>query len=175
MSTSQIVGAAVAATLLFWVVGAYNRLVRLRGELVQRFVPVDERIRERELLLQQQLDVLVPALPNAAPRLELLRAACRQIESACEHARRRPAGAEAVISLRLAEGILAEARARLPVQGVANVDLGPLNAQLNVSDATLSFARQQFNEAVVVYNLAIRQFPTRLVAAAFGLQPAETF
>lgn len=175
MSTTEIVWAAVAAVLLFWVVGAYNRLTRLRGELVQRFAPVDERVREREALLQQQLDALTPALLNAAPRLALLRAACQQIESACEHAKRKPASGDAITSLRIAEGILTEARARLPVQGVAGVDLSALNAQLGAADATLSFARQQFNEAVLAYNAAIQQFPTRVVAGAFGLRRAGTF
>ncbi len=41
MTASQIVGWAVAALLLFWAVGAYNRLVRLRGAIVRQFAPVD--------------------------------------------------------------------------------------------------------------------------------------
>lgn len=172
MTTSQIAGVTVSAILLFWAVGAYNRLVRLRSDVVQRFAPVDERIRERGSLLLQQLDALTPALLNAATRLEVLSAACRQIESACGHARPRPASADAITSLRLAEGILAEARARLPAQGVAGVDLGEVNARLVASDATLSFARQQFNEAVVAYNTAIHQFPTRIIATVFGLNRA---
>jgi len=174
MSTSQIVGGVVAASLLFWIVGAYNRLVRLRGEIVRRFPPVDEQFTHRHTLLQQQLDVVAPALPDAAPRIELLRAACRQVEAACAHARQRPGAVGAITSLRLADDILAEARGRLPVQSVAGADLGELNAHLSASDVTLAFARRQFNDAVLEYNAAVRQFPTVLIVGLFGFRGAGT-
>ena len=174
MSTEQIIGGVLAAALLFWIVGAYNRLVRLRGDIVQRFPPVDEQFTLRHALLQQQIDIVAPALPDAAPRIDVLRAACQQVEAACAHARQRPGAVGAVTSLRLAEDILGEARARLPVQSVAGVDLSELNARLTASDATLAFARRQFNEAVIEYNAAVRQFPTVLIVGLFGFRGAAT-
>ena len=60
--TSEIALWVGAVALLFWGVGAYNRLVRLRGDLVQRFGPVDQQFRQRHALLLQQLDALVPVL-----------------------------------------------------------------------------------------------------------------
>ena len=71
MTSTQIVWAVAAAALLFWIVGAYNRLVRLRGEIVRRFPPVDEQFTLRGTLLQQQIDALAPVLPGAAPRIEV--------------------------------------------------------------------------------------------------------
>jgi LemA protein len=174
MSTSQIVFWGVAAVLLFWVVGAYNRLVRLRGDLVQRFAPVDEQFRQRHALLLEQIDALAPVLANAAPRLDALRAACQQAQSACDHAKQRPGAVGAITSLRLAEQILAEARARLPVPTTAGTTLPALSVQLAAVDTTLAFARKQFNEAVEVYNHAIRQFPTRVLAAVFGFRAGGT-
>jgi len=174
MSTSQIVCGLVAAALLFWVVGAYNRLVRLRGAIVRGFPPVDEQFTLRHGLLHRQIEVVAPALPDAAPRIEVLRAACVQVEAACTHARQRPGAAGAITSLRLADNILGEARARLPVQSIAGADLSELNAQLAASDATLAFARRQFNDAVMEYNAAVRQFPTVLIVGLFGFRSAGT-
>ena len=174
MGTSHIIAWVVGAALLFWVVGAYNRLVRLRGAIVQRFAPVDEQLRLRQGLLQQQLDALAPVLPNAGPRIDALRAACQQVETACAHARQHPGAVGAITSLRLADEILSDARARLPVQSAAGVDLTTLNAQIGVIDATLVFARRQFNEAVVAYNHAIAQFPTRVLAGLFGFRAGGT-
>ena len=174
MSTPQIVGSICLAALLFWIVGAYNRLVRLRGAIVRRFAPVDAQFRLRHGLLQQQIDALAPVLPNAAPRIDALRAASQQVETACAHARQRPGAAGAITSLRLADDILGEARARLPVQSVAGLDLSELNAQLTASDATLAFARRQFNDAVMVYNAAVNQFPTLLIVGLFGFRSAGT-
>ena len=175
MTTTEATLAGVSAVVVFWIVGAYNRLVRLRNDLVARFVAVDVRYRQRHVLLHIQLDLLSTALASAGPRLEALRAACRQADAAREHARVRPGAARAVDSLRVAEGILADARSRLPVQSVAGADLPELNQRLAVSDTALAFARSEFNAAVAAYNHAVRQFPTVLVAQLFGFRAAAVF
>jgi LemA protein len=175
MTTTEASLAGLGAIIVFWVVGAYNRMVRLRNDLVARFASVDERYRQRHALLHSQLELLASALAAAAPRLEALSAACRQAEAAREHARARPGAAQAVTSLRVADDILADARSRLPVQSVAGVDLPELNQRLALSDTALAFARNEFNDAVAAYNQAVRQFPTVLVAQLFGFHTAAAF
>ena len=175
MTTTQGTVTAIAAVVVFWIVGAYNRLVNLRSDLVARFAVVDERHRQRQALLEGQLELLSGALASAAPRLDALRAACRQAETAREHARARPGGESAVTSLRVAEEILADARSRLPVQSVVGTDLPDLNARLATSDTALAFARAEFNAAVDAYNEAMRQFPTVLVARLFNFRSAAAF
>ena len=175
MTTSQGSVAAIVAILVFWMVGAYNRLVALRNDLVARFGTVDERYRQRHALLERQLELLSAALTAAAPRLEALRAACRQADAAREHARARPSAASAVTSLRVAEDILADARAHLPVQALPGTDLPELNTQLATSDTALTFARAEFNAAVAAYNESVRQFPTLLVARLFSFRAAAAF
>ena|SRR5450755_3411588 len=175
MTTTEATLTGIGAIVVFWIVGAYNRMVRLKSELVARFAAVDERYRQRHALIESQLEMLSTALAAAAPRLEALRAACRQAETAREHARARPGAASAVTSLRVADEILADARARLPVQSVAGVDLPDLNARLATSDTALTFARGEFNAAVAVYNEAVHQFPTALVARLFSFRSAAVF
>ena len=174
MNTLQIVLVIVGAALLFWMVGAYNRLVRLRASIVRQYPPVDEQLVLRHHLLQRQIEALTPVLISAAARIDTLRAACRQIEAACEHARAHPGAPGAITSLRLADEILSDARARLPVQSVPGLDLSELNTQLSATDATLAFARRQFNDAVLVYNAAVAQFPTVLIVGLFGFRAAST-
>lgn len=175
MTTTQGTWTAIAAILVFWIVGAYNRLVRMRNDLVARFGAVDERYRQRQALLERQLELLSTALAAAAPRLDSLRAACRQADAAREHARARPSAASAVTSLRVAEDILAEARAHLPVPALPGTDLPELNTQLATSDNALAFARAEFNNAVAAYNESVRQFPTVLVAQLFSFRAAAAF
>ena len=174
MTTTQIICSVLAAVLLFWAVGAYNRLVRLRGAIVRQFAPVDEQFRARHALLLQLTDALAPVIANAAPRIEALRAACLQAEAACAHAKLRPGATGPVTSLRLADEILAEARARLPVQSAPGSDLASLNTALQASDTTLAFARGQFADAVIEYNRAVKQFPTLLLVGMFGFRSAAT-
>lgn len=175
MTTTQGTVAAIAAVVVFWIVGAYNRLVRLRSDLAARFAAVDERYRQRHALLERQLELLATALTSATPRLEALRAACRQADTAREHARVRPGVASSVTSLRVAEDILSDARARLPVQVLPGSELPEINTQLATSDTALAFARAEFNAAVAAYNESVRQFPTVLVARLFSFRTAAAF
>ncbi len=172
MSSLQIGLWIVGAVLLFWTVGAYNRLVRLRNAIVAGFEPLDRHFGARHALLQQQIEAVGSVLAPAAERLEALRAACLQADIARAHAKAHPGAPGAIRSLRLADDILAEARARVPVQSVGGIDLGDINSELIANENTLGFARLQFNAAVEEYNRAVRQMPTRLIAAVFGFAPA---
>ena len=176
MSSTQITVVAGAAVLVFWAVGAYNRLMQLRSGILRRFVPLDQQLGLRHALLQRQVDVLAPLLPAHADTLSALRAACSQAQSATAHARNHPGAAGALNSLRLAEDILLDTRARLPPAPVpvpaAGAELAELGPQLAAAEAALQFARSRFNDAVLEYNRAVQQFPTRLLAGLFGFRLA---
>lgn len=174
MTTTQISVGAAGVLMVCWMVGAYNRMVNLRNTLVARFAAIDSLCRTRHALIERQVDLLAAALAGAGPRLDALRAASRQADAARAHAQARPGAAGAVTSLRVAEDILADARARLPVQTVAGAELPEINAELARGDTALDFSRREFNAAVADYNAAVRQFPTVLVARLFGFRPGAT-
>lgn len=185
MTASEAILAAAAAVIVFWLVGAYNRLVRLRTALVGRFANVDVQLKQRHALLQAQHTLLSAALASAGPRLEALRAACFQADAAREKARVRPGTASAIASLRAAEDILADARGRLPQpasagQAAVSAAAGQaegldMQSRLLDSDSALGFARREFNESVAEYNEAVRQFPTLLAARLFGFRSVSAF
>jgi LemA protein len=175
--TSSIVTVVVAAVLVFWAVGAHNRLVALRNAIVASFGPLDEQYRLRLALLRQQGETLASALALAPDTqtcqwIDALAAAAAQADAACAHARTHPGATGAIASLRMAEGILAAARARSPAQLPLAEGLAELQTRLAGCDTALEFNRQRFNEAVGSYNAAVRQFPTWLIAALFGFKPA---
>lgn len=178
MSSLQITVVAVTAVLAFWAVGAYNRLMQLRNAITRRFVPLADQLGLRHALLQRQANALVPLLPGHADLLTALRAACLQAQGATAHARNHPGAPGALNSLRLAEDILLETRARLPPVPDAPPDLAHaaelagLGTQVAAADVALQFARGRFNDAVMEYNHAMQQFPTRLLSGLFGFRPA---
>lgn len=171
MATSTIALWITAAVLLFWIVGAYNRLVRLRHALGRRFATLDQQCDARQQLLQR-LAAQLEAEPGGASAAQVLRAAIAQSDAARAHARSRLHVAGALTSLRLAEGILADARARHSETAEPDEANAALRAELAAADNTLDFARRQFNEAAEAYNRAIAQFPTWLVAGPFGFRRA---
>lgn len=180
MTTPQIAGWLVLAVLLFWAVGAYNRLVSLRNDISRAFVPVDAQIRQRHMLLEQWIDALRPLLEHDPAALEAVLAACGQLQAACDVVRTRPSAARPMASLRLAEETLSEARTRLrselPAKPelLAGVGMTVLAEELSAADSTLGFARRQFNEATQNYNDALHQFPTWVIAGMFQFRGAGT-
>src|SRR5436190_8431665 len=151
--TPQIVGWALIAVLLFWAVGACNRLVSLRNDISRAFVPVDAQVRQRHLLLEQWVEALRPLLEHDPQAFEAVLAACGQLQAACDVVRARPSAARPMASLRLAEETLAEARSRLRAElpakpeMLAGLGMAVFGEELSAADSTLGFARRQFNEA----------------------------
>lgn len=179
MTSAQIAAWGIAAVLLFWAVGAYNRLVSLRNDIARAFTPVDAQIRQRHRLIAQWVEALRPALHDAVV-LDGVIAASGQLQAACDVVRGRPSAARPMASLRLAEETLGDARERVrnelpsrPEQ-LARLGVAELAEELAHADSTLGFARRQFNQATQHYNDALAQFPTWLIAGLFGFRGAGT-
>ena len=90
----------------------------------------------------------------------------------------RPSSAAAVASLAMAEGVFAQAMARLlgqldryPALG-SRGDVAASMAELVEIESRLAFARKAFNDAAGVFNEAALQFPTRVLSRLFGLRVA---
>ena len=186
MSTGQLLLLGLTALLAFWAVGAYNRLVQLRGAAVAVWAPIDTQLRRRQALAFELAEVLAgqAAMDDATARasLEALAAATRQVQAAADHALVRPSRAGAVQSLGVAEQVLEGAlrplRARIESGGAcpegdeAAARLQSLLEALDETEAHLAFSRRRFNEAVEAFNEAVRELPTCLLAGVFGFQPA---
>ncbi len=178
MTPTHLVAWGIAALLVFWAVGAYNRLVRLRNEIARAYGPVDAQFQLRQGLLRRWQDVLRTQPDAAGLSLDALDAASSQLQIAADRVRKRPSAVLPMTSLRMAEQTLADARARLGAELAARVDppadpaLSALAEELARADAALAFAGGQFNRATADYNAAVRQFPTWLLAALFGFRGA---
>ncbi len=184
LSTSQILGLIGVAVIAFWIVGAYNRLVRLRTAIHEAFAGVEAQIRQRHELLGAWTTALREVFDDSA-QIDALDAAAAHLMQTVEASRQRPSATAAMGNLAVAENTLVAARGKLAAALPAHInqpslseragDLSGLGDRILAVDSTLAFARQQFNAAVEVYNAALRQFPTTLLAGLFGFQSAGTF
>jgi LemA protein len=172
MDTASLLPWAIVAVLGFWSVGAYNRLVRLRTEILRSFAAVDRHLQTRGGLLDRHIEQLAQA---AVPGRELdaLRAARQQADAARLAAQRQPGAADAIASLRLALQILAQLRERNGVDAAADsAQWRGLREQLAACDHALHFAQGEFNRAVLDYNAALAQIPAAWLGALFGFRRA---
>lgn len=180
MSTQEIASVAVAAVLAFWILGAYNRLVRLRQTIASAYVQVEEVFRERHELLGRLIHSADSLLADTPEAVEAVDAARRQTRVAAEHALKRPLSVGRMASLVLTEQVLQTAVKRLlrllnarPAPR-GDADLRALLKELSSMQHRLSAARSGFNKTVLAYNRGAQQFPTRLVAAMFGFRVGGT-
>jgi LemA protein len=171
MSTEQLLLVAGAALLVFWTLGAYNRLQSLRNLIIDAWAQFDEPLQRRS----QALAALLDRLPDdEAGTPAALADAQAQLKAAADALRRRPASAPRAAALSAAEAALAPPLARLLLQ----LEQRPLAeaaeplAALHDANQRMGFARQLFNDAVRGYNAAVRQFPTRLLSGLFGFGSA---
>lgn len=170
----------LAAVLLFWVVGAYNRLTRLRGAIGSAWAQIDELLARRSALLAPLADALREALADEMTTLAALGRTDEQQRRAAQAVRARPAHAPALMAWALAEAELASPLARLQAlleqrpELLDSEPVQPLLRELAELAQRLGYARQAFGDAARAYSAAAEEFPTRWVARLFGMRPTPS-
>ena len=75
MPASQIIALSILAFLIFWAVGAYNRLIRLRNEITNAFAQIDVQLKRRHDLIPNLVEVARKFLEHERDTLEAVVAA----------------------------------------------------------------------------------------------------
>lgn len=177
---SSLLHWVVAAVLLFWCIGAYNRLVRLRGEAVSAFAAVDgELLRQvrlvQELLAEDEEGGPASIFEGSEPSFwGGLRGAAAQLEASLAQARQRPLEPARIAALGAAQVVLADAWERAERDDAHDLAGPRLPDTLTANRAQMTVqciaAADRFSRAVEAYNAAIAQFPAVLLAVLFGFK-----
>ncbi len=172
---------AMLALLGFWMLGAYNRLVALRAAILSAWGGVDQLLKTRSQVVLALLAAVTDRLQGEEAALAAADQAQAALQQALDGLGQRLADPAAVAALAEADGVLAGRLARLVALAEQQPGLrtdssvgAPLQA-LHAMAPQLHFARQQFNDAGQHYDLALAQFPTRLLRPVFGFNPAGRF
>ena len=175
----------IAAALLFWSVGAYNRLVRLRSDANEAFAAM-------AVELTRQADLVHASMPASMIHTGLtqpgelldevtqlwdgLRAAATQLTVSIAAMRPRPLQPEAAAALCEARDVLISAWIRVDQEAsdLAGSSIPEaLTRQWQQLSAQSRSAGEHFNQAVGRYNAGISQFPALLLAELFGFKRAR--
>jgi LemA protein len=172
----SVVSWLVLALLLFWAMGAYNRLMRCRSQGIGSFAVLEDCLDHYVLLVKTN----APG-PQAQEAVQVswagLAAAAEQFKASLRFARTQPLHGPAMNALRTAHGTLCESWTRvreLPVELLDAAWLQALQAEWERVSVKTEMARHEFNRSVAIYNEAIGQFPALLLAWLFGFKPAQT-
>ncbi len=160
----------VVAVIVFFLVGMYNSLVRLRVRVNGAWADVDVQLKRRWDLIPN----LVEAVHGSAGHE-------RETLDAVVHARNRAMGAQGPAETGAAEGALAGALGRMLALAEAYPELRAVEAftdlqgSLDEMEEAVQNARRYYNAVVRDYNTKIQVFPTNLLAGTFGHTAREFF
>ncbi|HXF45007.1 MAG TPA: LemA family protein [Burkholderiaceae bacterium] len=170
---------ALIALVIFWAVGAYNRLVDLRNRFRNAFAQIDVQLKRRYDLIPNLVETAKAYMKHERETLEAVIRARNSAVTANAAAAADPGNAAAIQGLIAAEGALTGALAKLFALAEAypdlkaNANMMQLSEELTGTENKIAFARQAFNDAVMAFNTAVEQFPSNLIANFFSFKPAE--
>ena len=172
---------ALVVVLALIVVGIYNRLVALRNRFKNAFAQIDVQLKRRYDLIPNLVETAKGYLKHEHSTLEDVIKARNIAYTASQAAAANPADAGAVKNLLGAETGLAGALSRLMMVSEAYPDLKAnqnmmqLTEELTSTENKISFARQAYNDSVMVYNTTRETFPNVVFAGMFGFTAAQLF
>ncbi len=161
---------AVILVIIFWLVGIYNSLVRLRNTRLNAFADIDVQLKQRHDLIPQ----LVETVKGYATHEKELLLKITQARTA------------AMGATTLDDKIKAETQLSSALQGLkisveaypdlkANQNFLQLQEELSDIENKLAAVRRYFNAATTEYNTGIETFPSNLIAGNFGFQRETLF
>lgn len=173
-----LVIAALAVILLAYLFSIYNKLVRLRNRFKNAFAQIEVQLQRRYDLIPNLVETAKGYIKHERETLEAVIAARNQAMAAAKRAGADPGDVAATQGLIGAEGVLTGALGRLfaLVEAYpdlkANQNMMQLSEELTSTENKVAFARQAYNDAVMVYNTDRESFPDMVIANAFAFQEA---
>jgi len=166
---------------VLWAIGAYNGLVTLRNRFKNAFAQIDVQLKRRHDLIPNLVETAKGYLKHERETLEAVIAARNRAVSARESASANPGDPAAMNKLQAAEGQLGATLGRLFALSEAYPDLKAnqnmmqLTEELTSTENKVAFARQAYNDAVMLYNTKRETFPTAIIANSFNFTAAQLF
>jgi LemA protein len=172
---------AVLILLVVGVISIYNHLVRLRNRFKNAFAQIDVQLKRRYDLIPNLVETAKGYLKHERETLEAVISARTAAVARLKTASADPADPEAMKNLIGAETTLTGALGRLFALSEsypdlkANQNMMQLTEELTSTENRVSFARQAYNDAVMIFNTACETFPNSLIAGMFNFKLAELF
>ena len=161
-----------------WALVIYNRLVALRNRVVNALAQIEVQLKRRHDLIPNLVETARGYMSHERETLEAVIAARDSAQAAGRTGRRDPGDAQAMAAVAQAEGALSSTLGRVFALAEAYPDLKAdqnmmqLSEEVTTTENKLSFARQAYNDAVMLFNTALQSFPAVMFAGMLGFRAA---
>ena len=181
MMTGIIVLTIILLVVLFGV-GIYNRLVTLRNQVKNAWSQIDVQLQRRYDVIPNLVETVKGYMGYEKSTLESVIKARNQASAALEAIQKSGGPTEGSIKqllsaetvLKGAVGTIFALAENYP-QLRASENMLRLQEEISSTENTIAFARQAYNDQVLLYNTAQQKFPAVLFASAFGHHLAELY
>ena len=178
-----LLGIIVVAALagIVYVIGVYNGLVSLRNRFKNAYAQIDVQLKRRYDLIPNLVETAKGYLQHERATLDEVIAARNTALGANAKAAENPGDGEAIKQVTGAEAALTGSLGRLMMvveaypNLKANEEMIRLMEELTSTENKVAFARQAYNDSVMIYNTARETFPSNLIASTFTFTAAELF
>lgn len=177
-------GLVVAVTLVFalYAVGSRNALVTLEENVNEKWAQVQNVYQRRADLIPNLVNTVKGYAAHERKTLEdVVKARAQATNPATGLPQEPPTTPEEMANFEASQGALSSALSRLLVvverypELKANENFLALQSQLEGTENRITVERQRYNEAVRVYNVKRRSFPTNLIAGIFDFERKSLF
>ncbi|MBI4090385.1 MAG: LemA family protein [Candidatus Kerfeldbacteria bacterium] len=160
----------IAALVVLWVIGAFNRLVTLRNRTDESWSDIDVQLKRRYDLIPNLVETVKGYATHEREAFEnVTRARAAAISAQGPHAK---GEADNLLTGAL-KSLFAIAEAYPDLK--ANQNFLRLQDELADTENKIQAARRFYNANVRDFNTAQQTFPTNLLASGFGFKPREFF
>lgn len=172
----------IAIIIIIWLVGLYNRLVRLRNQVNNAWSQIDVQLQRRYDLIPNLVETVKGYMTYEQTTLTKVIDARNQASAAREMIDK--AGGPTNASLK--DLIGAETTLRSSLGNIfalsenypqlrATENMQRLQEELASTENKIAFARQAYNDNVMLYNITQQKFPANMIASTFGHKQADLF
>ena len=178
MGTGTVLLIIFIGIILFGIT-LYNRLISGRNAYKNAFAQIDVQLTRRYDLIPNLVETAKGYMSHEKETLEAVISARNSAVSGLSTAKSDPTDPNAMKQLSQAEQGLSGALGRLFALSEsypdlkANENMMQLSEELTTTENKVSFARQAYNDSVMMYNNLREQFPSNFIANWFQFKGAE--
>ena len=172
----------IVVLLVLWGIGIFNKLVQQRNQVNNAWSQIDVQLQRRYDLIPNLVEAVKSYMSYEKGTLEAVINARNQAQAA----RNQVEQGGGPTSSSIKELATADATLRGAVTNImalaenypqlrASENMQQLQEELSSTENRVAFARQAYNDNVMIYNTTQQTFPTVLLATTFGHHAVELF
>ena len=160
----------ILVIVVFYVIGLYNSLIRLKNQVGNGWSQIDVQLKRRHDLIPNLIETCKGYMKHEKETLENI-----------TNARSNAMGADSISDKSSAEGALSGSLSKfmLVVENYpdlkANANFISLQEELSSTENKIAFSRQNYNDQVLFFNNKIEMFPSNIIAGSFNFKQADFF